>query len=302
MSLANMGLILISSVFHAVWNILTQNSKNSTFLSGLKGLWIMALGLGFYLFFDFQMFPPEVRLWMILSGVLHGLYILSLSRAYSSQDISYVYPIARSAPVFVPVFAWALLGERLDGISFSSIGMILLAVYLLHFEGHLIRGFKKLGEAIFHKDLRWSFITLALVVTYSLVDKRGMEIFISIHPEQAFANGIIFFFAESAIGFSLCNLYLFGVFPRSDIFNVWKQEWRRGLVAGVATLFSYGLICVVLQFEAVSPVVALRQTSVLMVVFWGVWRLGEPLGKQRLLVAVLMVMGVGMMSWTRPGV
>jgi len=301
LSFANIGLILISSMFHAVWNILTQTSRNSTFLSGLKGIWIMSLALGFYLVFDYRMFPPEVRLWMILSGILHGLYILSLSRAYSTQDISYVYPIARSAPVFVPVFAWAFLGERLDGISFLSIGIIILAVYILHFEGHLIRGFKRLSEAVFHKDLRWAFITLGLVVTYSLVDKHGMEIFIGLHPEQPFANGMIFFFGESAIGFSLCNLYLFAVFPRSDIFIVWKKEWRRGLVAGVATLLSYGLICVVLQFEAVSQVVALRQTSVLMVVFWGAWRLGEPFGKQRLLVALLMVTGVGMMSGTSPG-
>ena len=300
MSFANIGLILISSMFHALWNILTQSSRNSTFLSGLKGIWIISLALGFYLIFDYRMFPPEVRLWMILSGILHGLYILSLSRAYSTQDISYVYPIARSAPVFVPVFAWAFLGERLDGISFLSIGIILLAVYILHFEGHLIRGFKKLGEAVLHKDLKWAFITLGLVVAYSLVDKRGMEIFIGLHPEQAFANGMIFFFGEATIGFSLCNLYLFAVFPRSDIFIVWKKEWRRGLVAGVATLLSYGLICVVLQFEAVSQVVALRQTSVLMVVFWGVWRLGEPFGKQRLLVALLMVAGIGMMGGTNP--
>lgn len=296
MSLANIGLILISSLFHALWNILTQTSRNSTFLSGLKGVWILFMGLGFYLVFDYQMFPPEVRFWMILSGILHGLYILSLSRAYSTQDISYVYPIARSAPVFVPAFAWVFLGERLGGISLLSIGIIILAVYILHFEGHLIRGFKKLGEAVLHKDLRWAFITLGLVVAYSLVDKRGMEIFIRLHPEQTFANGMIFFFVESALGFSLCNLYLFTVFPRSDIFIVWKKEWRRGLVAGVATLLSYGLICVVLQFEAVSQVVALRQTSVLMVVAWGVWRLGEPFGKQRLWVALLMVAGIGMMS------
>ena len=301
MSFANIGLILVSSVFHALWNILTQTSRNSTFLSGLKGIWIMAMALGFYLIFDYRMFPPEVRLWMIFSGILHGLYILSLSRAYSTQDISYVYPIARSAPVFVPVFAWVLLDENLGAISFLSIGIIILAVYILHFEGHLVRGLKRLGEAVLHKDLRWAFITLGLVVAYSLVDKRGMEIFISIHPEQAFANGMIFFFSESAIGFSLCNIYLFAAFPRSDIFSVWKKEWRRGLIAGVATLLSYGLICVVLQFEAVSQVVALRQTSVLMVVFWGAWRLGEPFGKQRLLVALLMAAGVGMMSWSGPG-
>ena len=76
-----------------------------------------------------EFFPPGIGIWILLSGVLHGLYILSLSKAYSVQDISFVYPIARSAPVFVPFFSWLLLGEQLGWISFLAIAMILLAVY-----------------------------------------------------------------------------------------------------------------------------------------------------------------------------
>ena len=56
----------------------------------------------------------ELLFWGILSGIIHGIYILCLSRAYKTQDISYVYPIARSAPVFVPVFAWLFLNEKLQ--------------------------------------------------------------------------------------------------------------------------------------------------------------------------------------------
>ena len=55
----------------------------------------------------------ELLFWGILSGIIHGIYILCLSRAYKTQDISYVYPIARSTPVFVPVFAWLFLNEKL---------------------------------------------------------------------------------------------------------------------------------------------------------------------------------------------
>jgi drug/metabolite transporter (DMT)-like permease len=68
-------------------------------------------------------------------------------------------------------------------------------------------------------------------------------------------------------------------------------------VAGIATVGSYGLICVVLQSEPVSQVVAVRQTSVLMVVVWGCWKLGEPFGKQRILAGGLTVLGVSLMAW-----
>jgi drug/metabolite transporter (DMT)-like permease len=297
LSLTSIGLILLSSLFHALWNVLTQTSRNSNLLSGLKGIWIMGMGLIIYSTKGNEFFPPGIGIWILLSGVLHGLYILSLSRAYSGQDISYVYPIARSAPVFVPFFSWLLLGERLGWVSFLAIAMILLAVYTLHFEGHLIRGFKNLWDAILHKDLRWAFITLALVVSYSLVDKQGMDLFALHRPDQKFANGLVFFFTEAMIGFSICNLYLFWKYPRQEIVSVWKAEWFRGLIAGVATVGSYGLICVVLQSEPVGQVVAVRQTSVLMVVVWGCWKLSEPFGKQRIVAACLTILGVGLIAW-----
>jgi drug/metabolite transporter (DMT)-like permease len=297
LALTSIGLILLSSLFHALWNVLTQTSRNSNLLSGLKGIWIIALGLVVYAFKGNEFFPPGIGIWIVLSGILHGLYILSLSRAYRSQDISYVYPIARSAPVFVPFFSWILLGERLGWVSFLAIAMILLAVYTLHFEGHLIRGFKKLWDAILHKDLRWAFITLVLVVSYSLVDKQGMDLYAFHRPDEKFANGLTFFFAEAVIGFSICNFYIFLKYPRQEIVSVWRAEWLRGMVAGLATIGSYGLILVVLQSEPVGPVVAVRQTSVLMVVVWGCWKLREPFGKQRILAACLTTLGVGLIAW-----
>ena len=277
--------------------MLTQTSANSRYFSGLKGLWIIGLGLVAFFIFDFPLNHPDLLFWAALSGVLHGVYILCLSRAYSTQDISYVYPIARSAPAFVPFFAFFFLGETLSVSTFLAIVFILLAIYILHFKGDLIHGFKNLWDAMRHKDLRWAFYTLALVVAYSLVDKRGMDVFFALFPDQVFTNGLLFFFMESFVGFSLYAAYLFYKEPRKELFAVWKNEWKKALVAGVATLGSYGLICVVLQFEDVSAVVSLRQTSVLMVVYWGCWKLGEPFGKQRIFAAGLIILGIGLIGW-----
>jgi drug/metabolite transporter (DMT)-like permease len=171
-----------------------------------------------------------------------------------------------------------------------------LAIYILHFDGRLIRGFRNLWNAMLHRDLRWAFVTLGLVVAYSLVDKIGMQAFFRLYPDRPFANGLVFFFLESLVGFTLCLAYLFITHPAGGIFFTWRNEWRPALVAGVATLGSYGLICVVLQFEPVSAVVTLRQTSVLMVVIWGCWKLKEPFGAKRLLAAALIVIGVTLMG------
>jgi len=126
LSFVNIGLILLSSLSHALWNVLTQTSKNSRYFSGLKGLWIIVIGLSSLLIFDFPWNHSDLLFWAALSGILHGVYILCLSRAYSNQDISYVYPIARSAPAFVPFFAFYFLGEKLNAFTFLAIAVILL--------------------------------------------------------------------------------------------------------------------------------------------------------------------------------
>ncbi|SVD92255.1 uncharacterized protein METZ01_LOCUS445109, partial [marine metagenome] len=68
-------LILASSLFHSVWNILTQTSNNSQCFSGLKGIWIIFLAVIYFLFNGFQLhIGYELFAWALISGVLHGLY------------------------------------------------------------------------------------------------------------------------------------------------------------------------------------------------------------------------------------
>ena len=292
MTIENISLVILSSILHSLWNILTQTSKNSQFFSGLKGVWLILMGVVALNWIGFSIWNRELLFWGVLSGVIHGVYILCLSRAYNTQDISYVYPIARSSPVFIPIFAWLLLGEKLTPQTLIAILIIISAIYILHFDGHLIRGFNNLWQAIQHNDFRWAFYTLIMVVSYSLVDKKGMDLFLFQLPNQPFQNGIAFFFMEASIGFTLCNLYLFSKHSKTEILDLWEKEWLKGLVGALATLGSYGLICVVLQFESVSAVVALRQVSVLMVVYWGCWKLREPFGRERLLAGGLIIFGV----------
>ena len=296
-------IILISSLFHSFWNILTQTSKNSQCFSALKGLWIILLAAAYFLFNGFPLnIGYELFIWALISGILHGFYILSLSRAYSTEDISYVYPIARSAPVFVPLFAWLFLGEKISLLIIIAALVIISAIYILHFDKKLTQGLKKMYIAIRHNDMRWSFITLALVVSYSLVDKKAMEKYILFSPEQPFNNGVTFFFLEAIIGFIICNIYVFKKFPLEKIIQNWSLDWGKCFLAAVATTLSYGLICVVLQFEKLSAVVSLRQISVLMVVYWGCWKLKEPYGRQRILAGMLIILGVVLISIDENGV
>ena len=296
-------IILISSMFHSFWNILTQTSNNSQCFSALKGICIIFIAT---VYFSFNGFPltigNELFIWALISGILHGFYILSLSRAYSTEDISYVYPIARSAPVFVPLFAWFFLGEKITILIGLAVLIIISAIYILHFDKNIINGLKNMYRAIRHNDMRWTFLTLFLVVSYSLVDKKAMDEYMFYFPETPFTNGITFFFLEAVIGFTVCNVYVFNKFSRVEIMNNWSLDWGKCFLAALATTFSYGLICVVLQFEKLSAIVSLRQISVLMVVYWGCWKLNEPFGRKRILAGLLIILGVILISVDERGI
>jgi drug/metabolite transporter (DMT)-like permease len=295
-------IILISSLFHSFWNILTQTSKNSQCFSALKGIWIIFIAITY---FSFNGFPisigNELFIWALISGILHGFYILSLSRAYSTEDISYVYPIARSAPVFVPLFAWFFLGEKISILIGLAVLIIISAIYILHFDKNSKNGLKNMYRAIRHNDMRWTFITLFLVVGYSLVDKKAMDKYMLYFPETPFSNGITFFFLEAVIGFTICNIYVLYKFSREEVINNWSFDWKKCFLAALATTFSYGLICVILQFEKLSAIVSLRQVSVLMVVYWGCWKLNEPFGRKRILAGFLVFLGVILISLDESG-
>jgi len=68
-SFYHIGLILLSSLFHAVWNVLTQTSRNSQFLSGLKGVWIMGLGAALIPFFELGALPGGLWFWTAPRGI-----------------------------------------------------------------------------------------------------------------------------------------------------------------------------------------------------------------------------------------
>ena len=131
-----------------------------------------------------------------------------------------------------------------------------------------------------------------MVVSYSLVDKKGMDLFLFKLPNTPFQNGIAFFFWKPLLVLLFATFIYFQITVKLKILALWKNDWLRALVGAFATLGSYGLICVVLQFESVSAVVALRQVSVLMVVYWGCWKLREPFGRERLLAGGLIIFGV----------
>jgi uncharacterized membrane protein len=283
-------LVLLSALIHVGWNLVTKSSASPLAFSLLKGSILMLLAVFILPFIPLGSIPVDVWAYVAFSGVIHAVYILSLSTAYETGDISYVYPIARSAPAFVPIAAFLVLGETISLRGCLGIAIVVTCMLLIQLRGEASSELKRLWISLKQRDSRWAFTTLGSVVAYTIVDKAGMVTFSGVTEITRGMHGPIFFLLETVVCYLLFWIYMARCHKLS-IGLIWKNEWPRAVAAAIGTMASYSLILHVMQTEIVSYIVTLRQSSVLMAIVIGSIALKEPYGRHRFIAAIGMLIG-----------
>lgn len=290
MSPTGIILVLVSAVLHVGWNFLIRSSANPRVFSLIKGTAIIVISAIFLWRMPLGLIPRTVWFWVLMSGVVHALYVLSLSTAYVKGDISYVYPIARSAPAFVPIAGFFVFGETVSLQGVVGIFVVVLCIFLLQLGRGVSEESRHLLAFIKRRDSLWAFAALATVVGYSLIDKAGMVAFARVEGLRSSLQGPVYFLLEA----SLSNLIYWGYMANRREFGdrlFWKREWFQGILAAFATMFSYSLILHVMKTEHLGYIVTLRQSSVLVAVLVGWCVLKEKQGLLRLVVSGAMLVG-----------
>jgi len=285
MNTTAVALVLISAVMHAVRNYLTKTAHDKQVFVW----WYELLGLLFFApVFVYGLWQTSFDLegiWPMaaLSGLLHFLYWLWLSRSLDEGDLSRVYPISRSAPALVCVIAVLFMGENVSvwgavGILLAALGVYTISLNRLT-PAALIQPLRN-----FRNDAatRYALLTLLAVAAYSLVDKQAVTRF---HP-------VAFAFIYPWFSMALLSGYITTVKREGALRREWQVNRRAILVCGVLGIFGYFLILVAFSLERISYVVGLRQISVVFSVLLGVILLKERHGRQRMLSAAMIFIGV----------
>jgi len=249
------------------------------------------MGVAFVLTMNFSLSAIPGKLWVIIlfSGIIHAIYILALSTAYEKGEISYVYPIVRSAPAFVPIAAFILLGEKVSIYGGIGITIVVCCIITLLLQGRLQKD-DSIIKVFFRKENAWAFVTLGTVVIYSIVDKAGMLALHQVEELPARIQAVLYFFLETTICYLI--YWVFMLKSQKEIqWSVWKHEWLRIVLAAFGTMTSYTLILHVMKTEKLSYIVTLRQSSVLFAVFIGWFYFREPYFRLRLLISLFMIFG-----------
>ena len=277
------ALVVASAFSHASWNVLAKRGEDKE-----SFMWLMNFTSFFTLLPVFWFVLPDWRLpssavpYLAVSAVAETLYFVSLGRAYELGDLSVVYPLARSSPLFLTILAVALLGERISAWGAVGILLMLLGVYTTHLRSFstddLLLPLRSLGE----RASQFALLTALWTTAYSLSDKVGVT---KVDP-------LIYAFWLEAFILVPMTVVIFYRRGWGAIAGEWSQSKAQATVAGFLMRFGYVLVLVAMSLVQVSYILALRQLSVVLGAAAGVLLLGERYGRVRLLSSVIMFLGV----------
>jgi drug/metabolite transporter (DMT)-like permease len=284
MSSLAFALIIISSIMHALWNLLVKRSRHKTVF-----IWWMFISSTLLFTATLPLLPgpfplPDRTTLLLGAGgsFCFVLYHLFNGRAYRSGDLSLTYPLSQTSMLYVPLWGIWLLGERLSltgswGILLVAAGAGAVQMRKLTL-GELLRPFRNLGDASVQAALAAGF-------AYSLgavADKSGVERYSPLY----FTYILVLFMLI------LLSANLLRPRYRPHILAEWRENRLLILASGPIMMGSFLTFRYGLSLSPMSYAVPVRQVSVLAGVLIGVVCLGEPCGRVRLLAAALIISGV----------
>ena len=124
------ALLLVSAALHALWNFILKRSQEKYIAMGWQ---VILSGVFAFVLLLFIGLPPR-SMWVfaITSMILEAVYFVLLSNAYTDNDFSLVYPIARgTAPAFLMLWSILFLHEELTTGGMLGIGLIVCGMVII---------------------------------------------------------------------------------------------------------------------------------------------------------------------------
>jgi len=282
MEIYPLGLVLASAFIHVFWNMLMKSSQDKLVFMG----WVFLFSSLFYFPFfgaNLHRLPIPLTGWALIwiSGCIHVVYTIILAKAYEAGDLSLVYPLARSAPLFATLWAFLFLGERLTVGGVTGILLVVVGAYMIGFRTPQWREFTKPLFSLKDKPYQLALLTALLVSLYSIVDKIGVS---RMHP-------FIFYYLLLVPRLTLYVPYVF-MTRHPSIMPEWRRNRRNILLVALLQFLGYLLILYAMTLTKVSYIVAIRQISVVFAVLMGTAVLKEKYGFVRLVASAFIFLGV----------
>jgi len=282
--------VIASALFHSSYNLMIKSSDEKTLFmwsifsvavtAGWITRWVTDTG--------FPEFVLPVFLVAAVSAAFFTLYHLCAARAYASHegDLSLSYPLTTLAPIFIPIWAFAFLGNtfaitKVAGILISTAGTFCIQLKPSPRRGRLRSiGFR--SEAV-----RFALLASFLYSFGAISDKVGVN------------QGGFYFFTVCLM--TMIFIYFtFVVFSsprlRERAFHCFRHDSLKVFLGGTLLFFSNISYRYALEITDVSYAAGVRQSASLFAVLMGVFLLREPYGFHRFFASLLIALGIALIK------
>jgi len=291
MTAVAIGLALAAAVVHGTWNVLVKVSgdpmrtfRRATIFAALASA---PIALTAWLVTGRPGLTPVAAALCAISATFELAYLWLLSAAYRRGELSVVYPIARgSAPVLSVFAGLALLGERLAPGQLAGVALLLIGILAVTLP-------QTSGRATVP-----ALLTGVSIAAYSAVDRVGVRLS-----------------TPWLYGWLLITLLALGLAASMWIGTKLEQSrgqlrdereagldrqpltWRQAALIGIFMWGGYLLVLLALNIAPLSVVAPVRETAVVAVAVWGVWKLRERKGAPlKLFGATATLLGVVLLA------
>ncbi|GJL83580.1 MAG: hypothetical protein DHS20C01_32140 [marine bacterium B5-7] len=274
-------MVLGAAILHAAWNTLVKVNVDRFVMVAvmLTSQFVMAL-----LALPFVEVPPAGS-WPYIwaSTALHTAYFVFLVMSYRYGDLSHVYPIARgSAPLIVAIVSVVIIGETLSRQATVSVVLIALGIMSLTFTRGA-NGFKE------PKAILYALGTGVFIAGYTVVDGLGARLAVNAHSYIFWLN----------IFDGIPTLLLVFYLRRGQFLVQVKASWKPGVLAGIVSLLAYWIVLWATTLAPLALVSAVRETSMVFALLFGVFILNEKLNLMRLASTAITLLGTVVLKMSR---
>ncbi|MGD9851874.1 MAG: EamA family transporter [Nitrospirales bacterium] len=231
--------------------------------------------------------PVDSRFFLalVLSGSLNVFGMFQFMRALQESDLSLAVPLISFTPIFLLVTSPIVVGDIPTAQDISGIACIVGGTYLLHLHSFR-RGLFAPFKAIWDQPGPRRMLFVAFIYSFtSNFDKMGVQ-----HSSPLLWSLSITTFM--AIGFLLLLRYV----PWAEH----SPPQGRALMVLLLIGVFQGLVLLVQNHALLSgpvpSVIALKRTSILFAVIWGILFLRESHSRERLAGAMLMIIGIAILG------
>lgn len=285
------ALVVLSAFLHAIWTASIKGSRSTIGFNLLQIAPPVAAACLLPLWVPIGDVPTAVWWIAIGTGISHGFYFYWIARALESGELSVVYPIARSAPAFLPLFAVPLLGETISLRGALGIAVVVAGMWAVQADSGVV-GWQRFRAP----GAKFAWLTLLASIGYSLCDKAAMSRMNAAPWHSPIPPAVVYYVILSIAGGLVFTPLALRRLKPGELADVARTEWRNALLAALISFASYGLILQALRTAPVSYVVATRQISVLFAVAIGAIRWRERPSRLRLIGALATVLGVALVA------